>query len=195
VSKVQEMKVFIHIAYIFTIFFVPLLPAYLIYRLLPSTTTVRGPFKGMNINITGAFGGYFLLVLIASSFVYYVLAPYKPGFEVWRVIGTIQAVAADPMTGEEINNAIGTTVGVSPPYYNVGTGGQFQMTMLVKPGHVKGIKEFPTIVFTRSGFNSFVLPLDSADIDIDDQTKTVTLNQKVMLKKLSEATEKLKWKR
>jgi hypothetical protein len=41
----------------------PLIPAFLLYKFLPSKTNVSGPFKGLNLKLTGAFGGYFLLVL------------------------------------------------------------------------------------------------------------------------------------
>ena len=43
----------------------PLIPAFLLYKFLPSRTSVTGPFKGLNLKLTGAFGGYFLLVLTA----------------------------------------------------------------------------------------------------------------------------------
>ena len=43
----------------------PLIPAFLFYKFLPSRTSVGGPFKGLNIKLTGAFGGYFLLVITA----------------------------------------------------------------------------------------------------------------------------------
>ncbi len=43
----------------------PLIPAFLLYKFLPSKTSVSGPFKGLNLKLTGAFGGYFLLVLTA----------------------------------------------------------------------------------------------------------------------------------
>jgi hypothetical protein len=43
----------------------PLIPAFLLYKFLPSKTSVSGPFKGLDIKLTGAFGGYFLLVLTA----------------------------------------------------------------------------------------------------------------------------------
>ena len=43
----------------------PLIPAFLLYKFLPSRTSVSGPFKGLNLKLTGAFGGYFLLVLTA----------------------------------------------------------------------------------------------------------------------------------
>jgi hypothetical protein len=43
----------------------PLVPAFLLYKFLPSRTSVGGPFKELNIKLTGAFGGYFLLVITA----------------------------------------------------------------------------------------------------------------------------------
>lgn len=52
------------------ILMMPLIPALLIYIKLPSRTSVQGPFKGLNIRLTGAFGGYFLIVLIAVGISY-----------------------------------------------------------------------------------------------------------------------------
>lgn len=49
-------------------FLVPLIPAYILYKTLPAETSVKGPFQGLKINLSGAFGGYFLLVLIAFAF-------------------------------------------------------------------------------------------------------------------------------
>jgi len=49
------------------ILILPLIPAFLLYKFLPSRTNVSGPFKGLNIKLTGAFGGYFLLVLTAIA--------------------------------------------------------------------------------------------------------------------------------
>src|SRR5690606_19064598 len=37
---------------------------------LPSKTVVKGPFKGLDVNLTGAFSGYFLLVIISLGFTY-----------------------------------------------------------------------------------------------------------------------------
>lgn len=56
------------ILYLLASFLVPLLPAYILYKTLPAETKVSGPFKGLNINLSGAFDGYFLLVLIAFAF-------------------------------------------------------------------------------------------------------------------------------
>ena len=49
-------------------FLIPLVPAYILYKTLPAETSVSGPFQGLKINLSGAFGGYFLLVLIAFAF-------------------------------------------------------------------------------------------------------------------------------
>lgn len=49
------------------ILLVPLVPAFILYKYLPSKTNVTGPFKGLNLKLSGAFGGYFLLVIIAAG--------------------------------------------------------------------------------------------------------------------------------
>lgn len=46
---------------------IPLIPALLLYWLLPSKTQVKGPFKGLNLNLQGAFAGYFLVLLLCSG--------------------------------------------------------------------------------------------------------------------------------
>lgn len=56
-----------------TILLVPLVPAFILYKFLPAKTTVSGPFKGLNLKLTGAFGGYFLLTLIASGLAFFFL--------------------------------------------------------------------------------------------------------------------------
>lgn len=56
------------ILYLLVGFLVPLIPAYILYKTLPAETSVSGPFQGLKINLSGAFGGYFLLVLIAFGF-------------------------------------------------------------------------------------------------------------------------------
>jgi len=47
----------------------PLVPAFLLYRFLPAETHVTGPFKGLSIQLTGAFAGYFILTLGTGGFI------------------------------------------------------------------------------------------------------------------------------
>jgi len=57
---------------------VPLVPAYILYRNLPSETKVSGPFKGLNLQLTGAFAGYFVLVLFGSGLFHYLEQARRP---------------------------------------------------------------------------------------------------------------------
>lgn len=90
------MKYFDLISLLFAVLVVPVIPAFLVYKALPSRTTVQGPFKGLNIRLTGAFAGYFLLVLIAGgiSIDYYKglqkTISQGPKLEIWKVEGTME---------------------------------------------------------------------------------------------------------
>src|SRR5258708_7104112 len=69
-------------------FLLPLVPAYILYRLLPSATKVAGPFKGLTLNLSGSFAGYFLLTLMA--FAWLTSRPRAvPTDELWVVRGQI----------------------------------------------------------------------------------------------------------
>lgn len=49
------------------IFLLPLIPSFLLYKFLPSKSTATGPFKGLNLKLSGAFAGYFILLLFAGG--------------------------------------------------------------------------------------------------------------------------------
>jgi hypothetical protein len=49
------------------IFLLPLVPSFLLYKFLPSKSTATGPFKGLNLKLSGAFAGYFILLLFAGG--------------------------------------------------------------------------------------------------------------------------------
>jgi hypothetical protein len=64
----------------------PLVPAWVMFKLLPSKAAVTGPFKGLKINLSGAFAGYFLIFVsllgIRGSF-------EGPTYQTWTVTGQI----------------------------------------------------------------------------------------------------------
>lgn len=49
---------------------VPLVPAVLLYKLFEQKTLVSGPFKGLRLDLSGAFAGYFLVLLVCGGLVY-----------------------------------------------------------------------------------------------------------------------------
>ncbi len=42
----------------------PIVPAYVLFRALPSQAEVSGPFQGMTIKLGGAFSAYFIVFLL-----------------------------------------------------------------------------------------------------------------------------------
>ena len=77
---------------------IPMIPALILYKVLPSRAKVSGPFKGLNINLQGAFGGYIVLVLVVVG----VVVPQRlstqrqlsansyPKYETWNVEGSLK---------------------------------------------------------------------------------------------------------
>ncbi|MBM9596264.1 hypothetical protein [Roseitranquillus sediminis] len=54
---------------------VSLVPAWILYRILPSTSVVTGPFKGFDLNLTGAFAGYFIIMIFGASILMFYVKP------------------------------------------------------------------------------------------------------------------------
>lgn len=51
--------------YMLLVLLLPLIPAFVLFRFLPSAANVEGPFKGLTIKLGGAFAGYFVTVLLS----------------------------------------------------------------------------------------------------------------------------------
>jgi len=85
--------------FLLIIILVPVIPSYLLFKFLPSSAMVTGPFKGFKINLSGGFGGYFviffILVTIRAAFM-------STSYERWTVNGQIlfpdspQTIYIDP---------------------------------------------------------------------------------------------------
>lgn len=104
----------------------PLLPAFILYKFLPSKTNVSGPFKGLNLKLTGAFGGYFLLV-ITSIAVFFPLL----GNEQMQVINRqkeeiarLQQAAAGTEQWEIQGNIVSSSPKLTKVFFDE-TGGKF----------------------------------------------------------------------
>lgn len=131
----------------------PIAPAYLLYKTLPSRATVSGPFRGLNIQLTGAFGGYFLVLLVVVGMI---LARQEPvRHEVWTVTGKVTLKNGDPSHRAQINHSDITVV---PPTTLLYTDGRFDLEVLVKPGQ-GGSLEFPIIAINHSGYAPVTIPL------------------------------------
>jgi hypothetical protein len=163
----------------FIVVFFPLLPAYILYKMLPSTTTVSGPFKGLTINLTGAFGGYFILVLLLLGFVATRFTSSKYQYDSWRIKGTagFQQTANAP-------DLRAISLFVRPPNPVINEDGSFEMEVLAKKG-----SDFPFLIVDHPGFKREVVSLRKEPDpyakpyvkEYDDKEKQITIKTPVFL--------------
>jgi hypothetical protein len=79
------------------ILLVPGIPAYILYSRLPhEKTIVTGPFRGLQLHLTGAFAAYFVLVVLAMGF-FLTFMSQRSGwsrqadFETWVITGELKS--------------------------------------------------------------------------------------------------------
>jgi hypothetical protein len=178
--------------YIAAAVLLPLIPAYILYKMLPAKANVRGPFKGLNIQLTGAFGGYFLLVLVVFAFVYSrpprpvvvncpPADPYK--YEVYKVEGRINV--------EQQKDIGSITLSLQPPERSVLPNGAFEFDIPVKPGQT-GEATFPSLVIGHPEYETETLDLrenppatfgQQYQIAYDKAARKIVVKDPVILKK------------
>jgi hypothetical protein len=84
-----------HVALLFVTatIFLPFLPALILYWILPSKAEISGSyFHGVQVRLAGAFGGYFILVLVTGGLLkqfHHDLTSHANHFPLWKVEGTI----------------------------------------------------------------------------------------------------------
>jgi|KBSMisStandDraft_5_1062788.scaffolds.fasta_scaffold629226_2 hypothetical protein len=82
----------------------PLVPAFLLFKLLPSRAVVKGPLAGLNVNLGGAFGGYVALTVFVTTMASNanMLKPPKPPDPVWHVRGSITLEQDDSSSDQSV---------------------------------------------------------------------------------------------
>jgi hypothetical protein len=135
----------------------PLTPAYILYKALPAKTRVVGPFKGLNIQLSGAFGGYFLLVLVIIGFLSTRPRPQDPRYEVWKVTGKMKFDSS--WTDAEKEKL---QLSLIPGNQRIYPNGDFEM--LVAPEVAEGGKlKFPKLLIRQDGFQIVTIDLDNQE--------------------------------
>lgn len=66
----------------------PMIPAFLLFKLLPSRAVVKGPFAGFNVALGGAFAGYVALTVFVATYYAQNLRPQT--YRTWVVKGQLQ---------------------------------------------------------------------------------------------------------
>jgi len=142
-----------NLTYVAAVVLIPLVPALILYKFLPEgTTKVSGPFKGLDIKLSGAFAGYFLVLLIVTSFVVFLInrtPEVKDNqFAVYTVTGQVD-VRSDPQSPIDYNRL---KLSLLPPDIIVKPNGSFSFEIPVKPGQGGG-PEFPDLIVGHEDAN------------------------------------------
>jgi len=149
----------------------PLIPACILYRFLPSDTMVKGPFQGLTVQLTGAFGGYFLVMLGVFGFYHTLPAIDQSGDEAWTISGRLQT---------PITNLSDLQLSVRPATTQIDEDGTFKMRVLVSRD--QGKPELPTLIVQHPLYETVNVhfpdpgapPLDCTT-QVDDKDKTITI--------------------
>lgn len=158
----------------------PLVPAVIIYRFLPSRTFVTGPFKGLNIQLSGAFAGYFILVLVMGGFI----STRPKTYEVWTVKG--KAVLAAPAEA-----LVESDISVRPNAVTFFGDGSFALDIPVRRNQA-GELDFPTLIVHHDGYESVYIPLGGKryafggpglSVETDRGTKTKLIAEQIKLQR------------
>ena len=131
---------------------IPITPAYILYKALPSDAKVAGPFKGLNIRLSGAFGGYFLLVLLIFGFHY---SQPNNQYEVWEVRGQIKTD-----NGAALESKVAFSL--LPPNINVHPDGQFTLLIATMPG-INGQLKFPQLHIEHPDYQTVDIDLNESE--------------------------------
>jgi hypothetical protein len=134
--------------------FVPFFPAFFIFKLLPNTAVASGPFQGLRIDLTGAFAGYFLLVLLVLGYLKSMPVAADPG-EMWMVTGQLKLAATNDSS--KIDQ---TEVQTFPSVY-IANDGRFTIYILRKTDPNIGVKQFPDLLFALQGHQHITVHLEA----------------------------------
>jgi hypothetical protein len=176
----------------------PLIPAWVLYRFLPARTSVTGPFKGLNVKLSGAFSGYFLLVLIALGLAYAVTGS-AADTNTAALAAENQALRArlDSLQEWEMEGAVETDAPSETRVFVAGKSteflstGRFTVRMLVEKG-ANGRPKLPLALCFYHKANGYkVLNLDTTfsqdrklfGVQVNDSSRHILIRKSITLKK------------
>jgi len=191
----ETYSLLIHLA---AVLLVPLLPAVILYKFLPSKTMVNGPFKGLNLNLTGAFGGYFLLVLVSIGLTHFVLnnqltiqlkasgntiddlnkqiadlnssiAKEKGKYRAWKMTGELESKSPET-----------TKIFVDEENISINSLGKFKANLLIKTGEDNKAKLPGAVCFFNKGEGYRVIDLtQKQQATIDTSLNEIRINDRI----------------
>ena len=159
----------------------PIVPAYLLFRLLASHAAVSGKLQSLKIKLGGAFAGYFAVVALLI-YTYPTWHPQSP-YQLWKV----KARVVDDK-GAGIQPLDLGDVSLTPPYFQPNVDGSFTLTVSSAPG-VGSSPDYPTLNINHKDFGPVAISLDPKSaktrqgVSVDDKSHEITISE-IQLRKL-----------
>jgi len=182
---------------------VPLVPAVILYKMFEQKTVVTGPFKGLRLDLSGAFAGYFLVLLVCSSLFYgpgeksrdyrnqivkltAELNEQRDSGTAWTVRGRIALKGNENVPMQGVGIAI---LPIPQPYRD----GLFE-TRVVKDKSTGQTARLPTLEISKSGYYTETIHLEAMaatlgkqyNKSIDEQKRVITIDDVIELTKETE---------
>ena len=148
------------------LFLLPILPAYLFFKVLPSTGNLEGTFQGMGIKLSGAFAGYFALFFVIIHYLQPIRDVTSPQpsqlIQVWDVVGQLtdeQGNGIEPLSKEDVQ--------FQPDVLTLGKYGWFKATFTTQANTTATETEFPALFLSHPDYIGTRIDLgsDSAYVD------------------------------
>jgi hypothetical protein len=135
------------------ILLLPLIPAFVLFRFLPSSADVEGPFKGLTIKLGGAFAGYVVTVLLSWQVAESLLKPmWSDNWDVVAQITFDSGSGSHPPPTQAV-------VLVKPPTAEIEPSGSVQMMVPIPRVHTGAI-DIQRLVVAVDGYETVNVPLD-----------------------------------
>ena len=131
---------------------IPLLPAIALFKSFPSSSTVEGPFAGLQLKLGGAFAGYFVVALLMITVIR--LTPVPASAEQWVIHGVVRAGSTE-MSPNVLRIRL-----QPPPQQELDVGPDGHFTLKLVSTRQNGKVLFPRLVFDMSCFSGRTVALD-----------------------------------
>jgi hypothetical protein len=127
----------------------PIIPAFILFKALPATGSVDGKLQGLEIKLSGAFAGYFAVVLLIIMN-HAVLMPVQ--YQAWTVTGQVQ-----DENGQYVDPLAYTNIALEPNPLTPISPGKFALTFYSSP--TSGGAS-PTLSISKDDYETVCYSLD-----------------------------------
>jgi hypothetical protein len=141
------------------IILLPIVPAYFLFKALPSSAAVTGPLQGLSIKLGGAFAGYFAVLLVAVFSIVPSLTLTSP-YQLWSVSGTLT-----DGSGRLFHQVSESNFQVTPPHFVIDDSGHFQFKFTTEPAPLGNAPVFPKLTVRLLQFEALDVPLNPKQLE------------------------------